>query len=186
MATITYGCIARYVITDADDDDASKQKFVMSIEKEPKGYVIILRKSGGGKKTSTLVIPPQRWANLKLQMKSVCEAMYKVKKGGVAAHVNEQLRVSGNLHISIESPYWYVDMRQYYLNSDGELKPGRNGVSLKFQEWSKLCYQGVEMVNFHAPEIADLQPCATRIDHSSQEGAMECSECTPAYGCHTD
>ena len=178
MATVTYGCIARYVMTDAEDD-SSKQRLVLSIEKEPRGQVIMLKKTGGDKKTSTLVIPPQRWANLALRMQSVNDVIYKVKKEGLSAHVKELLHISGNMYISIESPYWVVDMRQYYMDSEGELKPGRNGIALKFQEWSKLCYQGVEMVKCHAPDIAELQPCATRIDHQSQEAAMDCPECTP-------
>ena len=181
MAIVKYGCIARYIMTN-NEDDPCREKLVLSIEKEPKGYVMILKKSGGGKRASVLVIPPQRWVNLGLQMSHVNDIIHRMRSGGPDSHVKENIRVSGNLYISIESPYWYVNMRQYYMNSDGELKPGRNGVSLRFNEWSKLCYQGVEMIKFHIPEILDLQPCATRIDHHEEDNAMDCPECTPATG----
>ena len=179
MTAITYGCVARYVITHGEDDE-SQQKLVFSIEKEPTGYVMVLRKFGGGKKCSMLVIPPQRWVNLVLQMQSVNDAINKVRKeGDGGVQVKELVAISGNLHVSIETPYWVADLRQYYMDKEGVLKPGRNGVPLKFHEWSKLCYQCVEMVKVHAPEVAELQPCATRVDNNNQEGVMECAECTP-------
>jgi hypothetical protein len=31
-----------------------------------------------------------------------------------------------------------VDVREYYLNDDGEKKPGKKGISLSLEEWNKL------------------------------------------------
>lgn len=31
-----------------------------------------------------------------------------------------------------------VDIREFYLNDDGEKKPGKKGISLSLQEWEKL------------------------------------------------
>jgi len=31
-----------------------------------------------------------------------------------------------------------VDIREYYLNDDGERKPGKKGISLSLEEWKKI------------------------------------------------
>lgn len=31
-----------------------------------------------------------------------------------------------------------VDIREFYLNDEGEKKPGKKGISLSLQEWQKL------------------------------------------------
>ena len=31
-----------------------------------------------------------------------------------------------------------VDVREYYINSDGERKPGKKGISLSLEEWQKI------------------------------------------------
>jgi len=33
----------------------------------------------------------------------------------------------------------YVNIREYYTDETGELKPGRKGIALKLEEWEELC-----------------------------------------------
>ena len=35
----------------------------------------------------------------------------------------------------------YINLREYYLNDDGELKPGKKGISLTVEQWNKLTEQ---------------------------------------------
>ncbi|CAH1116443.1 unnamed protein product [Phaedon cochleariae] len=33
---------------------------------------------------------------------------------------------------------WYIDVREYYTNNDGDMKPGRKGIMLTMDQWQKF------------------------------------------------
>lgn len=53
----------------------------------------------------------------------------------------------GNRNLRIEPSEfkgkWYVMIREFYEDEDGEMKPGKKGINLKLEEWNEI----VEKIN---------------------------------------
>lgn len=33
---------------------------------------------------------------------------------------------------------WYINIREYYMGNDGDLKPGKKGIMLTMEQWQKF------------------------------------------------
>jgi hypothetical protein len=105
----------------------------------------------------------------------VDQALTDVKK---LKPVNFETHLGGNIYVSVASPYWLVDIRQRFRDSEGKLRPTTRGIKLKIQEWEvvKNTYPEVQEA---VPETEVLVPCALQDDHQNQLGALSCPECNP-------
>ena len=57
-------------------------------------------------------------------------------KAGEPIHLSEPL--GDEVYVSIDTPYPVFNIRRWYKDSDGTLKPGREGITLRETEWSHL------------------------------------------------
>jgi len=96
--------------------------------------------------------------------------------------VKIQHHIGGANYISVTSGYRCVDFRKFYrpydAKDDGEIKPTRKGVALRFEEWTDLCSL-VNTIMTTYPSLKDAQPCYYGDDHMNQIGWLECLECHP-------
>ncbi|OXU22903.1 hypothetical protein TSAR_016452 [Trichomalopsis sarcophagae] len=48
--------------------------------------------------------------------------------------------LGGNKHVTVRSfkNKWFVDIREMYMDKDGEMKPGRKGVCLNMENWKSF------------------------------------------------
>ena len=94
--------------------------------------------------------------------------------------LDEKFHIGGNLFVSVKAPYWLVDIRQNFMDSESQIRPTRKGLKLRVQEWNKLTTT-FEAVKQAIPETAMLTPCYAADDHQNQMGFLCCSECSPNY-----
>ena len=123
-------------------------------------------------------LPLPRWATLKGIVDVVNEKIALVKD---EVETFYQCHIGGNVYVTVKSPYWVVDIRHYWMPSNGKkVLPGAKGVSLKLDEWGKLtaCFKDLEEV---LPEARDVVPCYAQDDHQNQLGYLFCGECNPNY-----
>jgi hypothetical protein len=92
--------------------------------------------------------------------------------------VDFEYHLGGNVYVSVVSPYWLVDIRQRFQDSEGKLRPTARGIKLKFREWQNL-KESYPEIQEAVPETETLVPCALQDDHQYQLGAVSCSECNP-------
>jgi len=89
--------------------------------------------------------------------------------------------IGGAHYISVTSGYKCVDIRKWYQpygNKDGEIKPTKRGVALRFDEWADLCTL-VSTINTAYPSLGSALPCYYDGDHLNQMGWLNCVECNP-------
>lgn len=77
----------------------------------------------------------QRWLSLLCYKDTVQKLMRDVRSK--ATPVSSRIRVSGPVHITVESPYHCVNIREWYMEEE-ELKAGAKGIVLRFSEWEKV------------------------------------------------
>ena len=129
-------------------------------------------------------LPSLRWVSLVYMAPAVADAIKKVKEKG--REVNFELHIGGNVYITVTSPYWLVDIRQRFVDSEGNLRPTRRGIKLRFAEWKALT-ETFEEVKDAAPEVGVITPCYLGVDHQNQLGYLSCPECSPkGYSQDTD
>jgi len=95
--------------------------------------------------------------------------------------VSSNFSTSVEVTLSVTSGYKRVDFRklfQPYDAKDGEIKPTKKGVALRFDEWAYLCNL-VDVINIAYPSLADAQPCYYQKDHMNHLGWLNCAECHP-------
>jgi len=66
--------------------------------------------------------------------------------------------VIGNRNIKIEPSEfkgkWYVMIREFYEDENGELKPGKKGINLKLEEWNEIV-EKINNINVEVQEAVD-------------------------------
>lgn len=89
--------------------------------------------------------------------------------------------IGGAHYVSVTSGYFCVDFRkwfQQYGSMDGEIKPTKRGIALRFDEWSDLCNL-VNTIGTTYPSLGSALPCYYDDDHMNEMGFLNCAECQP-------
>jgi hypothetical protein len=86
-----------------------------------------------------LSLNPAQWSALRASLVSLSDALGRRDETFVA-DLGSGKRVS----ISSYSGKWLVDLREYY-ERDGQMRPGKKGISLPPDQWAKLCAVEMEL-----------------------------------------
>jgi hypothetical protein len=79
-------------------------------------------------------ISPERWATLGYLSDEIEEARTQLEN---KQYVKYQQHIGDNWYVSITTGYRCVDIRRFY-QCNGELKPTREGLALRLDEWKNL------------------------------------------------
>lgn len=90
---------------------------------------------------------------------------------------NVRIHAGGGWYVSVSSGFYCVDVRKFYEKA-GEIKPSRQGIALRLDEWAKL-KDVVQQIFVNHPDLRATEPCYLHADHFNQDGAMNCFECNP-------
>ena len=80
-------------------------------------------------------LPLPCWQNLIAGRDQIQDVVRRMRH---AQKTNEVFDLGDDVHVSIKSPLWLVDIRYWYTGKDGEPRPGRCGIALKFPEFNNL------------------------------------------------
>jgi len=84
--------------------------------------------------------------------------------------------IGGTWHVSVNDKYPTVDIRRWYEDSSGKVKPTRVGIALTHPNWDKLL-TAIAKVENEIPAMLAVSPCW----HDSQMDEMFCDECSPFH-----
>ena len=121
-------------------------------------------------------LPLTRWKILTNNINVLSEALDKEERAELTSAVS--LHLGGGQYAGVMPHYSVVDLRQYFMTEDGEVKPTRKGVTLNRNEWENLI-ASLSEISAVLPEMALVSSCLQRDDHQNQEGALRCRECHP-------
>ena len=108
------------------------------------------------------------------------EFLDKVKTG---AEVHEKLLVGGPIFIKIDSPFITIHIREYYVDNERKMRPGKKGIILKSREWNQLLQIVSQDMDGVIPGFSSMTPCYNSVDHSNLEGMMNCQVCNYFDAC---
>lgn len=140
---------------------------------EGKPQVAIRQWIDGHPTKKGITLSPERWLRLLCLKENIENSMQEIRLG---KKVKSRLHVGGPVYLSIASPYWTLNIREWFMK-DGVIQPGWKGIVLRFGDWDKLLSlkEDVECI----PEVHNAKPCYFDDDHQNQFGAMMCQECNP-------
>jgi hypothetical protein len=131
----------------------------------------ILLKDG----SKCIELTSQRWITFVLHFEDIVGAVKKLRE---KEYVKFFQHIGGGWYISVTTGFWCVDVRRFYKNREGEIKPTREGLALRLREWEDLRVAVPNLLNEH-PQLAAVLPCYLGDDHLNQIGYLRCPECCP-------
>ena len=118
-----------------------------------------------------VALPLERWARLKMWNVEIEKA---VNEATSQKDINFKLHIGQNIFICVTTGILCIDMRQWYMNKQSAIRPGRTGIALQIPEWVRLRELIPEMMaRSYKLRTADI--CF----HDNQEGQWICTECCP-------
>ena len=135
---------------------------VTRIEAIPKSDTIMAKRFG---------VKLMRWKAFSSNLPSYVTQAEQILDG---QDMDVQDHVGGGLHITMSNVYPFLQFRDFYVDDDNELKPGKRGIRLTFDEVQELTCHIAEF-NSMIPALAELVCCKERDGHDK----VKCRECTP-------
>ena len=80
-------------------------------------------------------VPISAWAALVNEMEDIEDTFAQLCVG---EDLNFRVHLGRNIYLSMNSGVLCVDMRTYYTDKNGDLKPGQPGISFKLSEFQEL------------------------------------------------
>ena len=94
-----------------------------------------------------------------------------------AKDVQLKIHLGANMYASVQAPYRCVNLRQWFKDAQGVLRPGK-GVALTIPVWDKFLLVNDDL-HERVTELEDAVPCKLQDDHINQLGRLRCGECNP-------
>lgn len=119
-------------------------------------------------------LPLSRYKALEVQIPLISTALKKCleKKDPVALKIH----LGGNIFVTVNTPFTCVNLRLWYLNEAGDLRPSYRGIALRSQEWQQFCDISGVIYDF-VPELVDITTCSE--SHNTRMQGLRCRECNP-------
>jgi len=150
---------------------------IVTVKKCGVDHIVTIRVKDDEKKTIELL--PKRWATFRQNIDDITTNAKAVATGDEGIKLWQH--IGGGHYVSVTSGYQCVDFRKWfqpYGSKDGEIKPTKKGVALRFDEWADLCTL-VTTINTKYPSLDSALPCYYDDDHMNQVGWLNCTECHP-------
>jgi hypothetical protein len=96
------------------------------------GSVIIKEEDG----SKCIELLSDYWTTLANEFDNIDEAVKQLREN---KYVKYFKHIGGDFYVSVTTGFWCVDLRKFYLSKEGELKPKREGIALRLNEWSRVC-----------------------------------------------
>jgi len=120
-------------------------------------------------------IPAVRWASFLLMQADIDESVKQIQEKKAVTYFEH---FGGGYYVSVSTGILCVDIRRFYCNEKGEIKPTRQGLALRLAEWNSLLDQLPLIMSFE-PELL-VCPCSMRESHVNDPNiALSCQECSP-------
>ena len=120
-----------------------------------------------------------RWAAFRQKIDDVSTSAKAVATGDEGVKLCQH--IGGAHYVSVTSGYHCVDFRKWYQpygTKDGDIKPTKRGVALRFDEWSDLCTLATTISTAYS-SLASALPCYYDEDHMNPTDWLNCDECHP-------
>jgi hypothetical protein len=150
-----------------------RKRYILQTRNEHDESTIVIRNIFSG---NFIEIPPVRWATFLLLVTDIEEAVGKL----IVKEPTDYVRhFGGGYYVSVISSNNHVDLRRFYLNERGEIKPTTDGIDLSIDEWCDLMNQLLIIMSYE-PNLTIVRPCHMREDHLNNPNvALSCRECFP-------
>ena len=150
------------------------ERYVLETRKEQNETVVLILNNNTGK---FIEIPAVHWASFLLMQADIDEAVKQLLEKK-AVNYFEHFG-GGYLYVSVSTGIRCVDLRRFYKNDKGEIKPTKQGLALRISEWKELMNLLPLIMSFE-PELLVVCPCSMREDHLNDPSiVLACSECSP-------
>jgi hypothetical protein len=144
---------------------------VLDVCKDGASYGVLIKDNVSSAES---VLTGVRWATFVSYVDEINKEVEKLKEGDKFSYVQH---IGGGWHVSVTSGYRCVDLRRFYLNSEGQTKPTRHGIALRLHEWAKLL-DVIKQLPADVPELFEIKPCF----HEELSDWLKCHECFPFLG----
>jgi hypothetical protein len=146
---------------------------VLETRNEQDESFVVIRNTVTGK---FVEIPAVRWASFLLLQADIDESVKQLLEKKAVSYFEH---FGGGYYVSVTTGISCVDLRRFYRNDKGEIKPTRQGLALRLTEWTALMNQLPLIMSFE-PELLVAYPCSMREDHLNDPNiVLACQECSP-------
>jgi len=83
----------------------------------------------------SIELPSKRWSTFVRQLDNIEEAVKQLREQQYVKYFHH---IGDNWYVSVTTGFYCVDFRRFYESKEGEIKPTRDGIALKLQEWESM------------------------------------------------
>ena len=149
------------------------KRYILETRNSQDEAAVIIRNVNSG---NFIEIPAVRWATFLMLQADIDEALGKLL---LKKTVNYNEHIGGGYYVSVSTSSGCVDLRRFYKDDKGEIKPTSHGLSLDSSEWCHLANQ-LLIIMSHEPNLRTVCLCSMREDHINNPSIiLSCSECSP-------
>lgn len=150
------------------------ERHALETRKEQDETIVVILNVNTG---NYIEIPAVRWASFLLLQADIDEAIKKLKEK--KDYVKYFTHFGGGWYVSVTTGFSCVDIRRFYRNVKAEIKPTKQGLTLRLSEWTELMNLLPLIMSFE-PELLVACPCSMREDHLGDPNVvLNCRECSP-------
>ena len=147
--------------------DLGGKHFVHIVDRSGELNVDLLKREKGTPMEKGITLTPQRWAWLRINIEYI-EFALKNRE-------HHELHLGGNTFCKVQNDS--VDIRQY-CKQGRKLVPTEKGTCLKADQLARLI-NSLPYIRVAVPKLSSVVPCMFQSDHLTDEGTLQCQECSP-------